>query len=1626
MGSVYCARNVETGQAIAIKIFKTEDDPLSLPRLKRAFNAISELNHSNIVRMFSIYPDWSPPFFTMEFMEAGSLQANVRADNRMPNDSEVRTAVASLVGAIKALADVHKAGIIHRDLKPTNIFFGSDGATKLSDFGLAGMANAAFSFTRKGSVVGRAPYMSPEQIMGRRVDQRSDLYSMGVILFELLTGSPPFPSKNHWELISLQATHQAPRPSELNPSIPTALDSVVIKLLRRDPEDRYQSADEILQDIHEFLGDKPGTVQRKPSHLLECPFLDRTTELQSLTAALDQACSGAGGILLLGGEAGIGKTALVEEFRGKALLRRVNCLTGLCVRRDEVYYRPFADILRGYLKQAGDDRSELEETFAGIGRILSQLAPELARFDVDRSHDQTLVGSGLDEQNRLFEAFARFTKRIAEREPYLFLLEDFHWADELSIDLLAYLSRTIGSSRLLIITNYRSDELEEITGGNRTLKTCIASLQGSESFKGHLVLNRFDRDLTESMIRGICGDSVPGRAVVDSVYEAGAGNPFFTQELIRMLNDRSIVNKESGDWLGVPSGISELLERRFEVVHTEMEHDVLKVMAVFGRPAPCQVLLALIKIDNEFLLDLLEGLASKRILREGAGGAYEFFHPLMATLVYQKLTAEERKRLHTVIAEVLEQMPNREEWSRSLIHHAEQAGDLRKALRKAMEAGFKAGRAFAHFDAVGFLSKVVDHRVEADLSDAEILDCLDMLVNSAFKFQDFRQYDHYLEMYERLSLQAGAVEHHVKAGLCMAEGLAESGRIAEAVGKFQSLCETYSTGRQAQEIQLRYAYHLAQRMGRPAQALRILENLKDKTEGGLHFDCLLDLMRVYWKMGKLQEARKLVDTLDRSDHSATELQKSVFCNIAGVVALDMGSLQEAKNWLEKKISIDVHVGNIAGVAKGLYNLGETHHELGDWDLALEKYLSALENFKKLGNIEFIGLVKENLSSLHYEMGSLPRARVLAEEVHDLIQSQTSRDPELVARNAICRSLLARAEGKLDRARLLLQKAMRAVKENQQEGYVTPLAIPLAEMHLDAGKIKQAEELLRPCLLFETRSGRAQWVIEVNARLAECKVRGNNRETRKEMAGEADALSQLGFRYRSALISKRLAKALLDTGQSDLSQKHFLRAHRLFGVLGAKQDIKEITDSLSVQLKVPEKDLMNDIVSRLALPPFVGRESQLHQTLQLIESRLKDKKSGLVAIQGEPGTGKTRFVDELAPLLEALPSPPQILTASCPELRHRPLAPLQPIVASILRRLPESILVPGLSVIRSLFPELRSQGPTDDAPLKPADTGDSKTQALDALQQLLSHNLTPGGQVLILDDLDLADATTIDVLHSLAEETPAVTLVVVFTTTKEVPKNLALMAPPVTLAGLSPKLTSSYLEELGDKNSDWSEFAPPLHELTSGNPFFLGEVMNLAASHQWLERIGSKIQRKRSVDWPVAVQDVFHKRISGLPEGPRRVLEVASVLGREFDFDMVVKIMEISPDELWDWLEELENRQLLSPSSFDPMGRTLYRFNHSLWRDYLLQGMQPGSRRHLHERAGRALEQTGAGLFGHEGELAFHFEQAEDLEKAIHYCLQAAQIFLVFSDKDEARRLYQIVLALDPALDDVRRTLDSLA
>jgi len=724
---VYLTHDTLLDRDVAFALIKTEKlDDATRARVSREARAMGRLgDHPNIVAIYDMGEHEGQPYIVIPVMPGGDVESLIEKapEHRLPIEQAAGIAKAICRG----LEFAHSKGIIHRDIKPGNIWLGADGAAKIGDFGLA-LAVDLSRLTQPGMMVGTVTYMPPEQAMGGKVTAKADLYSLGAMLYEMVTGRPPFVGDDSIAIIGQHINTPPVSPTWHRADLPPALETLILQLLEKDPEKRPESASVVLQALEAIEAGKVRPESPKePSAenpLYRRVFVGREPELKHLQSAFDGAISGQGALMMVTGEPGIGKTALCEQLATYVTLRGGRTLVGHCYEAGSLSlpYLPFVEALRSYVltRDAKDLREELGSGAADVARIISEIRERL------KIKLRTQKGPE-EERYRLLQAVSAFLSNAAAVQPMLAVLEDLHDADKGTLEMLTHVSRNLAGARLLIVGTYRDVEVDR----SHPLSAALAELRRVSTY-GRVLLRGLNADEVRRMLESITRESVPW-GLAEAVHRQTEGNPLFVQEVIRYLVEEGLITLKEGGWqptrdtpleMSIPEGLRDVIGKRLSLLSQECNR-LLAVASVVGREFALETLKAVAGINEDAFVNALKEAVRLSILEERSQRGlvrYRFTHAFFRQTLYEEMIAPQRLKLHRQVAHTLETL-----YARHLKEHAVELAehfshstdptDLAKAVSYAEMAAKRATEVYAYGEAVRLLEQALKIQEVRDSED---------------------------------------------------------------------------------------------------------------------------------------------------------------------------------------------------------------------------------------------------------------------------------------------------------------------------------------------------------------------------------------------------------------------------------------------------------------------------------------------------------------------------------------------------------------------------------------------------------------------------------------------------------------------------------------------------------------------------------------------------------------------------------------------------------------------------------------------------------------------------------------------------------------------------------------------
>ena len=733
MGVVYEAFDRERQQHVALKTL-LNSSPSALYLFKQEFRTLADVHHRNLVQLYElVVTDDDRVFFTMELVNGtdflthvqkpGSRGASeelsgltdqeptrreqfamasgerVRRARPVPDEpsapktspadlDRLRPALCQLVDGVRAL---HAAGKLHRDIKPSNVRVTPEGRVVLLDFGVAtDLTRVDENLQEGGEMVGTARYMAPEQAVNEGPTAASDWYSVGVMLYEALVGSPPFVGST-FDVLKMKSMLDPPPPSDCIEGVPVDLDALCAGLLLRAPELRPAGAD-ILQQLGMRTSVRPQPSLPPPGDAA-LPIVGREAPLRALRDAFDSARLGRTITVLVGGPSGMGKSTVVQHFldalaeRGEAVVLR-----GRAYERESVPYKAVdsvVDALSRYLMHLSDREDSL--TLPHDVWALARLFPVLRRIPSIASLEEQLPGDPNRMRRRAFSALRELLASLSRRQPLVIFVDGVQWGDADSAALLRDIVRPPDAPPLLLIMTYRAEDFET--------SPFLLDLRGRWpplAELRHLSIGPLDDAETRRLALTLLGsDDVRAQRTADAITLESSGSPFLVDELARSVTGPHRVARSEDTSPGIVTvSLEQMVKARLARL-PDRELRLLRVVAIAGRPLPVSIAAGAAGV-HDAVDEVVSLVRARRFIRTGIRDGretVEMIHDRIREMIVAKISPRLIREHHRELARVLEASADPD--SEAIAMHLIGAGEPERAAQHAERAAEKAASQLA-------------------------------------------------------------------------------------------------------------------------------------------------------------------------------------------------------------------------------------------------------------------------------------------------------------------------------------------------------------------------------------------------------------------------------------------------------------------------------------------------------------------------------------------------------------------------------------------------------------------------------------------------------------------------------------------------------------------------------------------------------------------------------------------------------------------------------------------------------------------------------------------------------------------------------------------------------------------
>lgn len=1148
MGSVYRVTDLVQNRIVALKfldLYRGGQTETTLTRFQREFRVLTRLNHPRIVRAYEFGTYDDTPYLVLEFLAGSTLAAEMETAP-LSRSRSLRLAYQ----ICEALAYLHTQSIVHRDLKPENLMLVSaeddtvTSSIKLMDFGLVRQADLSRQLTLEGHVLGTVAYMAPEQAQGFPVDFRADLYALGVILYQMVTGRTPYIADNPAVMLMKLLTSVPPAPHQINPNVDEPLEQLIMQLLAKEPSERPANTEVVAARLAQLADETaptlrpaadaapgPGRIDLIP----RVPLIGRETALTHLLQYWGTARSGQGQVVLLSGPAGVGKTRLLEEAKPHVQLEEGWIVRTHCQDRTALPYQPVINILEALLHHLP----------TAVGE---SLPPELARLLPAAGSDSLGDPGSVDQaeaRRRLFTACWDVLRQAAQKQTLKIVIEDLQWVDPATQELLDYLIGQAGQARLLLILTYRPEEFDPTTA----LATLRRKL-GHQQVAHTIELNLLTRDQVARFLKSALSRKDVPEWLIDSFHQATDGNPLFIEETLKALAAEGQVaewvsqksrhfrqESISGLPLQLPQNVLDLARRRLQLLADE-DRSILTTAAVLGPEFSFALLEAVTKLDEDDLLDVVDRLLAARLIEElplqDGEDRYRFGQEALRQALLDTISQRRIRLLHRRAGEAIQTLYDtgqRRYWP-VLAHHFAMAGDDRQAFKYFILAGDAAARVYANTEAIDYYNRALEIARQGQGGEATAeLSQLCTRLGRALELNS--QYDQALAHYEDM----GRLAH-------------QQGNRPLELASLLARVTFYTT--------LTPAHDSAQAEALAEQALTLARELGDQAA---ETKILWNLVNVYAHSNRMSQA---IDSGERALALARALnlpeQMAFILTDVGRFYMMSSRFERAKALLDEACSLWRELDNLPLLADSLSAAAHLYVCVAEYDQALAVSEEAFQINQSIDNLWGQSHSRYKIGYGYWDRGQAEQAIFMMEEAIRLSELAGFTVPQVVTRAdlAAVYADLGAIERSLETAHLAHTVADTRMPISRNYVLAT-----LAQIHLRYGNLTAAEEAVNQGKEVPNHETFSVFSTPVILAEGELMVRLGHYERAVAVTDDLLAtLRQLGMGIYIPQALYLQGQALLALGQAETGRNRLLEAQTEAETIGSRRMLWQILATLA--------------------------------------------------------------------------------------------------------------------------------------------------------------------------------------------------------------------------------------------------------------------------------------------------------------------------------------------------------------------------------------------------------------------------------------------------------------------------------
>ncbi len=1053
MGEVYKAYDTILERDVAIKIMHPHllNNQQNKDRLMREARSAAKLIHSNVVTIHEIGEDDHGNYIVMEYVPGTPLSQFIYENDVL---DPVR-AIKIVNQLLKALQLAHCEGILHRDIKADNILITTNDKIKILDFGIAKLTKQD-TLTAVGEVLGTIEYMAPEQMMGEAVDSRCDLYSAGIVLYQLLTRQLPHTGDSPVQILFNKLNEEPIYPSEYNPKIKKTLNEIVLKSIHHDKDQRWTSAEDFYNALNSHLSELTTPQSSKKETGIDFDFdideedadgdtslrevfIGRKKEFSKLVTAFQKAKNGNGQTVIIKGEAGVGKTSLANKFCAYAEYSDGWILSGACLYQEGMdAYLPFIDAIRKFFSKENTHLKEQDRI--ALKNLVKTKVPVLAQF-TDRFTTTIIspeMGKEVQDQsnnNNIYEDFTKFVDIVSSICPIVIVIDDLQWADAASLRLFHYLSSHINKFSVVLLGISRSDRYDLQENGKPTYLTDILARMHREDLFEYVDLNKFSRENSDQLINKVLVNTALSDEFYDEIFHETKGNPFFILETVKSLQENGGITLENGIWIDthidfkmeVPSRVEDIFIRRLSTI-TDEEREILQVAAVAGYKFDPLVVGNILEIPKIRLLKILERMERELGLIHSDSKLYRFEHPMLADLLYNEISSLLCQEYHLLIAEYLNKVHGSklDSMTGDAAEHYRKGGNIDKAIPLLYQAGMRAFKIFAYRESSLFFEHLLDILDENEIQPDKDMPLIDLYFKLGICYEEVGRWQEGIETYHKLANLAQEQEDFDK----QANAVMRIGRLHDKLGKWNLVMDSYEKCLELADT-------------------HDLKNIKSR---------IYNNMGIYFfHKGDLDSALDhFQESITKVDSERGEFDKAhAYTNIGIIANILRGPNSVALDNFKKALEIYEKKNSTRNIARVYQNIGMVYSDRGDWTQAIEAFENCLKFTTETDEKQLRSLCYLNLGKTYARQRNQSKAKSYTEKA--LKMCRRMHDVLGIAEAYHIYSIIYGNDQEFNKAEKYLEESIKINKEKDFQDGLAETYETYARLALNTGKITLSKD-----------------------------------------------------------------------------------------------------------------------------------------------------------------------------------------------------------------------------------------------------------------------------------------------------------------------------------------------------------------------------------------------------------------------------------------------------------------------------------------------------------------------------------------------------------------------------------------